>query len=47
MASLKRCTCCGDLEDKDLFEYSLERQENICGYCAEDERDKKKERAAA
>jgi hypothetical protein len=46
MASLKRCPCCGDLEDKRYFEYSLEWQENICVYCAEDERDKQKEKVS-
>lgn len=38
----KKCPCCGDSEDKRFFKYSVERQENICCYCAEDEQDRRR-----
>lgn len=45
--NLKRCPMCGELEPADEFEYSLEQQDYICVYCAEDARDEVKERDAA
>lgn len=46
--NLKRCPVCGRLEPADEFEYNLTEQDNICFYCAEDERDAEdKERDAA
>lgn len=45
--NLKRCPVCGSLEPAGKFECSIEQQDNICAYCAEDERDAEKEREAA
>lgn len=41
--NLKRCPCCGELEEANDFKYSTERQEKICGLCFENSLIKDKE----